>query len=30
VLMMRPLQGRIMPSPPLSAAEVIYCRLDYF
>jgi predicted N-acetyltransferase YhbS len=30
VLMIRPLQDRTLPLPPLDAADVAYCRLDYF
>jgi predicted N-acetyltransferase YhbS len=30
VLMIRPLQDRELPLPPLDAADVAYCRLDYF
>ncbi len=30
VLMIRPLQDRILPLPPLAAAEVVYWRADYF
>ena len=30
VLMIRPLQDRILPLPPLSAAEVVYWHADYF
>jgi len=30
VLMIRPLKDRTLPLPPLDAADVAYCRLDYF
>jgi predicted N-acetyltransferase YhbS len=30
VLMIRPLQDRTLPLPPLDAADVAYCRLDHF
>jgi GNAT superfamily N-acetyltransferase len=30
VMMMRPLQGRTLPLPPLDAADMAYWRLDYF
>jgi predicted N-acetyltransferase YhbS len=30
VLMIRPLQDRTLPLPPIAAEDVIYCRLDYF
>jgi hypothetical protein len=30
VLMIRPLRDRILPLPPLAAAEVVYWHADYF
>jgi GNAT superfamily N-acetyltransferase len=30
VLMIRPLNDRSLPLPPLDASQVVYCRLDYF
>jgi hypothetical protein len=30
VLMIRPLQDRTLPLPPLDATDVVYWRLDYF
>jgi hypothetical protein len=30
VMMIRPLRDRILPLPPLAAAEVVYWHADYF
>jgi hypothetical protein len=30
VLMLRPLQDRTLPLPPMAAEDVLYWRLDYF